>query len=199
MTRESDSESWTRVQFDDGMTDYYPEEDLIVEGAEMPNTVKQYSIGDIVDIKDALVRFKDVPANKQGIREGDLAVYLGNSGLFRRGEVVRLRSDDGTTTPSWQGKDDYNYLAIDDFASLPQYKSKSIKPAVVSTMTVYSDNVKVSDTELQFDGRTWNREELKTLVKRYQEVLRRPVATVQQAAKKKPAAKKKVATKKSKA
>ena len=153
----------------------------IIEGEDM--STKQYKVGDKIDLTNALIPLSDESHTQY--KEGDLFVIVdaGLAGIDSKykGNVISLSEQDRSSCP---------YFKIDSvtvrsclnwrgLAPIPVGKAlKAQKPVVVLTRTEYSDGVIVGDDDLSFDGKTFKREELKKLVSRYQEVLRRPVGTV---------------------
>jgi hypothetical protein len=169
---------------------------LITRGEHM---IKQYKLGDTVDLSQVMVRISE--GSHREYSAGTLFVALENYDGMRKGEVIALKSNDGTSYPYFKSSSASEFCTAWNYlAELPQGKAaKAAKPTVASTKTIYSDGVEVSEEALTFDGKTVTREELKATVARYQEVLRRPVAIMQETKKapaKKPVAKVATAPKK---
>jgi hypothetical protein len=121
----------------------------------------QLQVGDIVQLS-TFKRFEEKKPSSQNLREGDMVVNISNPN-FKSGEVVLLTHDDGSGCP---------------------YFGRNMDSRVCANMAdfVYSDGVKLNNDTIEFDGKSWTREELQNTVKRYQAILRRPVAVVPQKA-----------------
>lgn len=175
--------------------------DLTLLANKGENMNKEYKVGDKIDISDMLVKISGGVHHEYA--NGTKFVVIDNRNNYY-GEVVELKNNDNSDCPWFITSRDSNVVFYwSDLAELPKGKAtkaaKPAKPSIASTKTIYSDDVEVSETEVRFDGTTHNREALKTLVARYQEILRRPVAAVPAPiVKKKPAAKKTTAKKASK-
>lgn len=177
-----------RIQWDDGGYSVIFKETnfqgayLINKGVEMQ---KEYKVGEKIDLSQVLVKITN--EDHKEYAKGAKFVYLGDgtNASERKGQVVELKNNDGTSNPwfitSW---DRGAIISWKFLAELPEGKAgKAQKPTVTSTMTVYSDGVEVNETELRFDGQTFTRDALKEKVARYQEILRRPIAVVPEAKK----------------
>jgi hypothetical protein len=143
----------------------------------------QLQVGDIVQLS-TFKRFEEKKPSSQNLREGDMVVNISNPN-FKSGEVVLLTHDDGSGCPYFGRNMDSRVCAnMADFAPLSEFTAggKAQAPVVTATMTVYSDGVKLNNDTIEFDGKSWTREELQNTVKRYQAILRRPVAVVPQKA-----------------
>lgn len=164
--------------------------------------MKEYQLGDKVDLSEVLVAISKGPHPEY--EDGDLFVYLADniSSTATKGEVIQLRRNDNTRNPYFSSKNNSDFCTYWHYlAKLPEgknNKSKVQKPVVSQTVTIYSDGVEVTEDKLTFDGKTYTRDELGALVKRYQEVLRRPVAAISVKSPKKAVKKTVVKTKKSK-
>lgn len=143
---------------------------------------KEYKPGDIVHVDEEKCFPQGKTGESLGLRDNDLVVNI-SSPHWKKGEVVRIKELDGTCNPYFYTEDgkDYECAYLHLLAPLSAFTGvtpKPQKPTVTVSWTAYSDNVQVSDDKVKFDGKEWTREELQATVKRYQEVLRRPVASV---------------------
>lgn len=164
--------------------------------------VSNLEVGQVIDINEVFVKLENrsYPDEKVGTKYAVIDPKLfGWSTGVKKGEVVELERNDGSSCPSFRFGGATKYANWDGLAKIPENygnkAAKAPKPEVQSTKTVYSDGVEVSEEQLTFDGQTISREDLKARVKRYQEVLRRPVASIPTLTKK-PAARKKTTAKK---
>jgi hypothetical protein len=138
-----------------------------------------YKLGDIVPLQQVETFPHNSTPLKQGLKLGDLVVNVTGS-TFAKGEVLAIHQEDSTNPYMLRANGNHaDYDDFHNFAPLSAFgKVETAKPAVTSTLTVYSDGVKVNDSTVEFDGKSWTREELTATVKRYQEILRRPIAVV---------------------
>lgn len=178
------SSEFTRVLMDDGYEDGYKDYKLTLIKENSMST-KQYELGEVINLKDTKVLTQLSDSEHPEFNNGELFVVVNvkQTGCEKlsTGQVIQLEHNDSSSYPYFvfDSTRNRNALYWRGLAKLPEGKmTKAQKPTVTNTRTVYSDGVEVSEESLTFDGKTFKREELKDLVKRYQEVLRRPVASV---------------------
>lgn len=167
--------------------DYFKREGykLINEGENM--STKQYNLGDVIEVKNFIKRIT-TGAHRE-YKDGELFVVVDEVAVqenskLKLGQIVRLGRNDNSTYPYFDTTPNSNRDACIKWGHLAELpvdavkKAKVEKPVALVTRTEYSDGVIVSEEAITFDGQTFTRENLKKLVTRYQEVLRRPVGTV---------------------
>ena len=139
----------------------------------------EYQVGDKIVVGDFLKKIS--AADHPEYRNGEKFVVI-DSDDCKYSQVVELEANDKTSCPYFKTSErSMTVMGWHRLAELPKVSTKTVKkekPVVSATTTVYSDGVEVSEETLKFDGKEYTRTELKGLVSRYQEVLRRPVAQV---------------------
>lgn len=146
------------------------------------NTMKTnlYKAGDKLNLTEVLVALPD--RSRPEIQRGDKFVVVRNEGSYgvARFTVVEMYRNDNSQCPAFVYNKDGSseYIQWSDLAEIPASLVKTEKPEVTGTATYYSDGVKVSEDKVEFDGKNWEREELQKTIARYQEIARRPFATV---------------------
>lgn len=146
------------------------------------NIVKttQYKAGDKINVTDVLIALSDQAHSE--INAGEKFVLIRNETDYSCSKftIVELSRNDHSPCPSFTYNKEGNtqYMRWADLAKIPASFIKNAKLEVTGTATYYSDGVKVSETRVEFDGKNWERPDLEATIKRYQEVLRRPFATV---------------------
>lgn len=146
------------------------------------NTMKttQLKAGDKLDTTDVLVAFKSAGQPSRTVGEKFVLVRNEHDYGLSRFLVVELNRNDNSAAPNFIYSETgaNTYMRWSDLSEIPSSLIKAEKPSVISTATFYSDGVKVSEGKVEFDGKNWEREELEKTVKRFQEILKRPFATV---------------------
>lgn len=144
----------------------------------MKMNTNQLKTGDKLNVTEVLVA---LPAgSRSSAQVGEKFVLVSDGYSARKFTIVELSCNDNSGVPEFKydANGNTNWISWENLAEIPASLIKAEKPSVTNTATYYSDGVKVSETHVEFDGKNWERTELETMIKRYQEVLRRPFATV---------------------
>jgi hypothetical protein len=114
--------------------------------------------------------------------KGEIYEFTSNDCVvFSKGDRVRITEDnDFATYEALDGSDrcsghDSEIRKVQTILETPQ------EPTVVDMVTVkFSDGVTIATNDVTFDGKTWDRKDLRATIKRYTEILNRPLPKVPQ-------------------